>query len=323
MLVNCVAYRSGRRLAEISIDQISNSLVPSDTFVWVALKDPTDAELEKMREEFNLHPLAVEDARNGHQRPKIEEYGDSLFVILHTVEMNSADELVLGEIAIFVGKNYILSVRNKAQQGFSNIRERCEHEPELLKMGSAFVLYVLMDTVVDRYFPIVDKLEQQLEKIEDRIFSRSTSARINIEELYAFKRKLMVLQHAITPLAEAVSKLHGGRVPQICQGVQEYFRDVSDHVIRISKSVESLREMTTTAVQVNLSLISLNESEVTKKLASYGALFAVPTAVAGIYGMNFKFMPELEWSLGYPLVVSIIVIVDLFLWWRFRKVGWL
>lgn len=323
MLINCVAYRAGRKLKDLSIDEIRNYVNRMDTFVWVALKDPTPAELEIMCKEFELHELAIEDALNGNQRPKIEEYGYSLFVVLHTVEMPSDGDLITGEIDVFVGENYILSVRNKTQQGFAGVRERCQREPDLLKNGSSYVLHVLMDTVVDRYFPVIDKLEQELEKIEERMFATSGSARQNIEALYNLKRKLMTLQHATTPLLEAVSKLHGGRVPQLCHGMQDYFRDVSDHLIRITKSIESLREMATTAVQVNLTLISLNESEVTKKLASYGALFAFPTAIAGIYGMNFKFMPELEWQLGYPLVLSMIVIADVLLWWRFRRAGWL
>ena len=323
MLVNCVAYREGRKEAEIQIDQISDYLSRSGSFVWVALKNPDPGELEEMRKEFNLHELAVEDANNGHQRPKIEEYGDSLFVVLQTVELDEQQKIATGELDIFVGSNYILSVRNKTQQGFKTVRDRCEREPDLLKNGSAFVLYALMDTVVDRYFPVVEALEVELEGIEERIFSRSSSSRLNIEELYALKRKLIVLQHATNSLVESVGKLYGGRVPQICQGMQEYFRDVSDHVIRVSKTIDSIREMTATAIQVNLALISLSESEVTKKLAAYGALFAVPTAIAGIYGMNFKAMPELEWAYGYPLILALIVVADLLFWWRFKRVGWI
>lgn len=323
MLINCSVYRAGRKVSDIPVEQISDGLKEPGNFVWVALKDPTEAELNEMQQEFNLHELAVEDARRGHQRPKIEEYGDSLFIVLQTVEIDEQNKLHIGEVAVFVNHNYVLSVRQRTSQGFSKVRERCEREPELLNFGPAFVLYALMDIVVDRYFPVVEKLENELDSIEERIFSRQTSFRSNIEELYSLKRKMITLQHATGSLAEAVAKLHGGRVPQICYGVQEYFRDVSDHIIRINKSIENIREMTTTAVQVNLSMISLGESEVTKKLASYGALFAAPTAIAGIYGMNFKFMPELEWIVGYPLALLIMVLTDIFLWSRFRKAGWL
>ncbi len=323
MLVNCVAYIKGHKIADISIPEISEYLKIKDCLVWVALKDPDDGELQTMRIEFNLHELAVEDARNGHQRPKIEEYGDSLFVVLHTVDLGAAGKLNLGEVDLFVGPNYVLSIRNNSAQSFVNVRERCEREPEQLKYGSAFVLYAIMDTIVDRYFPVLERLEDELEKVEERIFSKSVSARLNLEEVYVLKRKLMLVQHATVPLIESLGKLHGGRVPQICSPMQDYFRDVSDHVIRISKSVDGIREMSTTIIQVNLSLISLSESEVTKKLAAYGALFAVPTAIAGIYGMNFKFMPELEWMYGYPITLALIFFTDIFLWFRFKNARWL
>lgn len=323
MLITCVVYKDGKKIAEPPIEEISDYLNQPSTFVWVALKDPDPAELEQMKEEFDLHPLAVEDAQRGHQRPKVEEYGDSLFVVLHIVELSEQKKISTGELDVFIGKNYVLSVRTNAQQGFTDVRARCEREPKLLKNGSAFVLYALMDAVVDRYFPIVTHFEHLLEGIEEKIFSETSSARRNIERLYRLKRKLILLQHAATPLTEAVGKLYGGRVPQICAPMQDYFRDVSDHAIRISRSIESIRDMTSTAIQVNLSLISLNESEVTKKLASYGALFAVPTAIAGIYGMNFKFIPELEWQYGYPVILGLILVADLFLWWRFRKANWI
>jgi magnesium transporter len=305
------------------VDQISHHLNQNDCFVWVALKDPDEIELDTMRKEFSLHELAVEDARKGHQRPKIEEYGESIFVVLHTVDILANQEFSIGEIDIFVGKNYILSIRNQTKVGFANVRERCEREPSLLKHGSAFVLYALMDTVVDRYFPVIDKIEWELEQIEDRIFSRSSSGRMVVEEIYTLKRRIMILQHTVTSLLDSLGKLYGGRVPPICNGMQEYFRDVSDHVLRISKSIESIREMTTTAIQVNLSMISSGESEVTKKLASYGALFALPTSIAGIYGMNFKYMPELEWIWGYPVILISMILTDVLLWRRFRRAGWL
>lgn len=323
MLVNCVAYRDGHKLMDLQLNQIGDYIKRIDTFVWVGFKDPDEDEFAIIKSEFDIHHLAFEDIKKGHQRPKIEEYGDTLFTVLHTVELDDDGQLILGEVNILLGPNFILSVRNRSKKGFASVRQRCEREPMLLKNGSAFVLYVLMDTIVDRYFPVVDELQLQLEKVEERIFTKSSSTRLNIEELYVLKRKLMALQHATIPLLEAVSKLHGGRVPPLFQGMQEYFRDVDDHVLRITKSIETIREMVTTAIHVNFTLISLGESEVTKKLASYGALFAVPTAIAGIYGMNFKFMPELEWQLGYPLILLIIIIADILIWYRFRRLGWI
>ncbi|HEX9300889.1 MAG TPA: magnesium/cobalt transporter CorA [Casimicrobiaceae bacterium] len=325
MLVNCVVYQNGKKLADIPVEDISEYVTRPDCFVWVALAEPEPAELDKMAEEFGLHPLAVEDARKGHQRPKIEEYDDSLFVVLQTVE--TADEglhgsLRLGEVAIFVGPNYILSVRHHTQKGFADVRARTEREPELLSNGSGYVLYALMDTVVDRYFPIVDALESELEKIEEQIFVRN-AARSNIKALYALKQQLMELKHAVDPLMDATGKLYGGRVPQVCAGMQAYFRDVYDHLHRIHASIEAIREMQATAIQVNLGMISLNETEVTKKLAAWAAIIAVPTMLAGIYGMNFKNMPELDWAFGYPLSIAVMIVIDIWLYFRFRKARWL
>jgi magnesium transporter len=209
-----------------------------------------------------------------------------------------------------------------SERGFSEVRARCEREPHLLKRGAAYVFYALMDAVVDRYFPILDALESELEQIEEQIFLRNT-ARSNIEALYALKRRLMTLKHAVDPLMEAVSKLYGGRVPQICSGMGEYFRDVFDHLQRLHATIEGIRDMQTTAIQVNLGMISLNETEVTKKLAGWAAIIAVPTMIAGIYGMNFKNMPELEWVWGYPISVAVMVALDVWLYIQFKKTKWL
>jgi magnesium transporter len=321
VLINCVAYQNGRKLADIPVDQIHLFVNEPDCFVWVALKDPEPAELEVMQKEFGLHELAVEDARHGHQRPKIEEYGESLFVVLQIVEPSDGD-LNVGELAIFVGKNYVLSVRSRARRGFTDVRDRCEREPELLRHGPGYVLYTLMDAVVDRYFPVLDGLETELERIEERIFA-DQAVRANIEALYELKQKLMILKHAAEPLLEATSKLFGGRVPSICVGLQDYFRDVYDHLLRLNQSMDSMRDMLTTAITVNLSLITLQESETTKRLAAYAALVAVPTMIVGVYGMNFDYMPELRSPYGYPATLAVIAAIDAYLFYRFRKAKWL
>jgi len=325
MLVSCVAYQDGKRLGDIKPEEIGQYVRRPECFVWVALKDPLPGELAAMQNEFDLHELAVEDARQGHQRPKIEEYSDSLFAVLHNTEVvrtNGDSELKIGEVDLFAGKNFVLSVRNNAEPGFREVRARCEREPELLKLGSGFVFYALIDAVVDRYFPVLDVLEGELENVEERIFAGS-SARANVEALYVLKQKLMTLQHAVTPLLEAVGKLYGGRVPQVCTGMSEYYRDVYDHLVRINQSMNAQREMVVTAISVNLSMITLQENETTKRLAAYAALVAVPTMIAGIYGMNFKHMPELDWQLGYPLAVGSMAVIDFILFFRFRKAGWL
>jgi magnesium transporter len=321
MIVNCVAYQDGRKLADIRVEEISEYLKRPGCFVWVALKDPSNEDLETMRVEFDLHPLAVEDASHGHQRPKIEEYGDSLFAVLHIVELHE-DDVDVAELSIFAGPNYVLSVRKGTEHGFVAVRERAEREPHLLDHGSGFVLYALMDNVVDRYFPVVDALEVELEALEARIFAGS-SAQENIEALYNLKHKLMVVRHAVEPLIEATHRLYGGRVPQVCIGTQEYFRDVYDHLVRVSQSLDGLRDMVTTAMSVNLSLITLAENEVTKRLASYAALIAVPTLIAGVEGMNFRHMPELDWVFGYPAALLLMFVADWLLYRNFKRVGWL
>ena len=321
MLINCVVYQDGRKLADIPVEDIDEWLRKPDCFVWVALRDATDEELRQMQQEFDLHELAVEDAHHGHQRPKIEEYGDTLFVVMKLPEMRNG-ELDNGEVAIFVGHNFVLSVRNGSQHGFLGVRERCEREPELLKQGAGFVLYALMDAVVDRYFPILDDLETELETIEKDIFTKST-ARVNIERLYELKGRVMVLKHAVAPLLEGASKLYGGRVPQICSGVQDYFRDVVDHLGRINSQIDTMRETMGTAIQVNLAMATIEESEVTKRLAAWASIFAVCTAFAGIWGMNFEHMPELKWRYGYPVALAAIVTTCLVLYWRFKRSRWL
>ncbi|MCC7177204.1 MAG: magnesium/cobalt transporter CorA [Acidobacteria bacterium] len=320
MLVNCVAYENGERVADISLQQIRQYMKGRDAFVWVALKDPDDQELQALEEELGLHELAVEDARHGHQRPKLEEYGASLFVVLHVVAYGR-EELVQGELAIFAGPGYIVSVRRGTELGFTDVRRRCEQEPELLRHGPAYVLYALMDAVVDRYFPVLDALSEEAEGIEERIFS-GQNTRAQIEALYELKRKLVQLDRATGPLLEVAGKLHGGRVPPICMGLNDYFRDVYDHLLRLKQSIDSLRDMATTVMSVNLSLITIQENEVTKRLAAYAALVAVPTMIAGVYGMNFEHMPELGWAWGYPSAIGAMVLIDAYLIYRFRKAGW-
>jgi magnesium transporter len=321
MLMNCAVYEGGRKLADIPKEEIHLHLGKPGRFVWVALRDPAPEELEEMRLEFDLHELAVEDALHGDQRPKVEEYGDCLFTVMQTVEMEG-DELVVGEVDVFVGIDYVLSVRKRTRQGFTGVRGRCEREPQLLKEGTGYVLYVLMDTIVDRYFPVIDALEAELEKIEERIFS-GEPARANIEALYDLKRKLMVLRHAVGPLNEAAGKLYGGRVPELVAGTQDYFRDVYDHLFRINQQLDSLREMLTTAISVNLSLITVHENEMMKRMAGYAALIAIPTMIAGIYGMNFEFMPELKMTYGYPATLITMAIADAYIFYRFKKAGWI
>jgi magnesium transporter len=321
MLINCVAYQDGIKLADLPVDDISDYLLRPECFVWVALCDPDDTELEKMQEEFGLHDLVIEDARHGHQRPKIEEYDDSLFVAMHMVGVVDGN-LEVGEAHIFVGHNFILSIRNRSQQNFSSVRDRCEREPVLLKLGAGFVLYALMDTVVDCYFPVIDDLESQLETIEEHIFDKG-AALANIEQLYELKRKLVILKHAVTPLMEATGKLHGGRVPPVCTNTQEYFRDIHDHLTRINTGIDTMRDTIGTAIMVCQSTVSIEQNVINKQLAAWAAIFAIATVFTGIWGMNFGNMPELQWSYGYPVALFIIISVCGFFYLRFKNSDWL
>lgn len=349
MLINCAAYREGHKVADLAPEELGAYLDQPDTFVWVALRDSDAAELESYRRLFNLHSLAVEDASHGHQRPKVEEYGDDLFVVMHLIDWAHAGpragralagarggqgllgsgpgdglsgELQLGEVMVFVGRNHVLSVRKGSKLHFLGVRERCEREPELLRQGPSFVLYALMDAVVDRYFPIVDLLESELEEIEQSIFT-SGAARDNIQRLYALKRRLMLLRRAVAPMLEMLSKLHGGRTPPICAKSEDYFRDVADHLARIHGAIESVRETIGTAIQANLSMVAIEDSDVTKRLAAWAGIFAAATAFAGIWGMNFEWMPELKWQWGYPAALGLITTVCVGLWYRFKRAGWL
>ncbi len=323
MLINCVAYQEGKRLTDVPVEEIDQHVARPECFAWVALRDATADELQQMQRQFGLHELAVEDALHGHQRPKIEEYGDSMFVILHTLELSPTDELTTGEVHIFVGPNYILSVRNRSRHHLLGVRERAEREPHLLRQGPGFVLYALMDAVVDRYFPIVDALEGELEAIEGRIFEVGGSARDNVKRLYALKQRVTMVRHAVVPLLEAVGKLTRGRVPVVCEHNREYFRDVVDHLERIQIILEALRETIATAIQVNLSMVTIEESEITKRLAAWAAVFAVATFMVGVWGMNFEHMPELKWVWGYPAALGMVVVACAVVWWRFRRAGWL
>jgi magnesium transporter len=322
MLINCVVYQEGRKLADIAPERIRDYMARTDCFVWVALRDPEPDEILRMQDVFELHELAVEDAIHGKQRPKVEEYDDeALFTVCRIAEIVDG-ELILGELDVFAGRNYVLSIRKRHLQGFLGVRARCEREPHLLQKGPSFVLYALMDAVVDRYFPVIEVLEQELEEIEEQIFTQD-SARANIERLYQLKRKVMALKHAVAPLAEATTHLFGGRVPALCVGTQEYFRDVHDHLHRIDTAIDSIRDTIGTAIQVNLSLVAIDETEVNKRLAAWAAIFAVATVFAGIWGMNFETMPELDWRFGYLMALLLMGSVCGYLYYRFRRSGWL
>jgi len=322
VLINCVVYQQGQRLTDVDPERIGEFRGRPGCFVWVALRDAGAAELAQMQRIFGLHELAIEDVQHGNQRPKVEEYGSTLFTSMHLIEPGDDGVWQVGEVAVFTGVDFVLSLRNRSRHDFLGVRERCEREPERLQLGPGFVLYALMDAVVDRYFPLLEAIETELEAIEERIFDRG-AGRANVQSLYALKQRVTLMRHAVAPLLEVVDKLHGGRVPPVCQAAQDYFRDVLDHLARINAAVDAVRETVGTAILVNLSVVTIEEGETTKRLAAWAAIFAVCTAMVGIWGMNFDHMPELRWTWGYPMALGLVASAALFLHWRFRRAGWL
>jgi magnesium transporter len=321
MLVNCAAYAKGRKIGDIEIEEISDVLEQETAFVWVGLHDPSEELMRKIQEEFNLHDLAVEDAHRAHQRPKVEAYGDSLFVVLHTAQKVEG-EVRFGETHIFIGPKYVVSVRHGTSLTYRPVRARCESAPYLLRKGPAFVLYAIMDFVVDNYIPIVSEFEDELDQLEADIFKGQGGRRLT-ERIYESKRELMGLRRAIWPLMEVCNGLMRFDVALIPEDTRPYFRDVHDHVIRLNENIDNMREALATALNVNLSLTAVGQNEVMKKLAGWAAILAVPTMVGGIYGMNFEHMPELEWKYSYPVVMAAVATVCLLIYKRLRKAGWL
>jgi len=322
-IVNSAAYAGGLRVGEVAIPDISEVLKQPDRFVWIGLHEPDAELLAEVQQEFSLHDLAVEDAARAHQRPKLERYGDCLFVVLRTAHLDrDTGEIEFGETHLFVGSNYIVSVRHGPSLPYVEVRSRCEASPDLLARGPGFVLYSLMDFIVDQFFPLVDALEDKLEALEDGIF-RQTLTRETAERIYQLKRDLLEVKRAVAPLVDVCNRLMRADTTLIPDDVRLYFRDVYDHVIRINEMIDMLRELLTTALEANLSLIAVSQNDAMKRLAGWAAIIAVPTMIAGIYGMNFKFMPELDWRLGYPLAMALMVGACGFLYYRFKRSGWL
>lgn len=321
MVVNCVAYANGRKVRDIAVEEIRTACAQENTFVWLGLYEPDEALMKQVQDEFGLHDLAVEDAHRAHQRPKLETYGESLFVVLHTAQVVGG-KVEFGETHIFVGACYVVTVRHGASLSYAPARARCESAPGLLQKGPGFVLYAIMDYVVDNYFPIVEALEDELTRLEDKIFEGSLR-RKTTEQIYELKGEMMRLRRAVMPLTEISNQLVRYNAALIPDDVRPYFRDVYDHVMRINDASEMMREMLTTALHVNLSMVSIVQNEVVKKLAGWGAILAVPTMVASMYGMNFEFMPELHWHYSYPVVVSLTVAACIFLHRRLKRARWL
>ena len=321
-VINSVAYDAQGQRRDISLDAISDVLAADDgSFVWVGLYEPEDALLDKLQEEFGLHDLAVEDAQHAHQRPKIEAYGNSLFIAVHTAQ-NVDDRIRFGETHAFLGPRYLVTVRHGASLSYAPVRARVEREPELLALGPAYGLYAVLDFIVDNYLPIVSEFRDSLNSLEQDVFA-DTFRRDTIVKLYELKRELTQLRLAVAPMQDILSQLtriHGALVPD---EVRLYFRDVLDHALRVNESTDTLREMLTAAMSVNLSLVTIAQGEVVKRLAGWAALLAAPTLIASWYGMNFVHMPELAGKYSYAILIGVVVVVCVGLYAYLKKVRWL
>jgi magnesium transporter len=320
-IVAAGVYVDGRRIANIAIEEASSWRSKPGHVVWIGLHEPDMALLSSVQRQFELHDLAIEDADHAHQRPKIEQYGDALFIVARTAQLDG-DSIAFGETHLFVGEGYLVSVRHGPSTSYAPVRERCESCPRALARGEDYILYAILDFIVDNYSPVLEAIHEEVEAMEEQVLA-SAMTRAQIERLYLLRRDLLRLRNAVGPLVEVCRKLEHDNLPMVRPTMQPLFRDVTDHVRTVQEHIDSLREVLAFAFEASLLVGQAQETAVSQKLASWLAIIAVPTAIAGLYGMNFKHMPELEWEYGYFAVIGTILIVCSALFWRFRRVGWL
>jgi magnesium transporter len=322
MIVDCAVYEDGCRCAgDLPLAEAGDAAHRDGSFVWLGVFEPSEDEFDAVRREFALHELAVEDAIKAHQRPKVELYGDTLLVVLKIVRyIEDADDLETGEILMFVNRDFVVTVRH-GQSRLHDVRKQIEARPDLLRRGTGAVLYAIVDHIVDEYEPIVQAVEADIQQVEHDMFSpeRTNPA----ERIYTMEREVLDLHRAITPLGTGIDRLARGQYDLIDPELRPYFRDVYDHLLRVGGRIEGFRDLLSSALQANLTQASVRQNEDMRKISAWVAIFAVPTGVAAIYGMNFSNMPELHWTFGYPAVLTFIVIVCALLYWRFRRSGWL
>jgi magnesium transporter len=323
MVVNCVAYAAdGHRLPDITFEQISDVLAQDDgSFVWVGLYEPDEALMGKLQEEFGLHDLAVEDAHNAHQRPKIEVYGDSLFIVLNTAQAVKG-RVEFGETHAFLGKRYLVTIRHGASLSYSPARVRCEREQKMMALGPSYPLYAMVDFVVDNYMPVVNDFQGELDKLEKDIFAEQYR-RETIEQIYNLKQEMTTLRLAVSPLQDILNQLQRFHPTLIHDDVRVYFRDVFDHVVRVNEATDTMRELLTAAMGVNLALVTVAQGEIVKRLAGWAGLLAVPTLMASWYGMNFHNMPELAGRYSYPILITVTLVVCVILYTALKRARWL
>lgn len=320
-VVAAVAYTEGRRTAEIALSEGRSWSEKPGHVVWIGIHEPEEAELRDLAQQFGLHPLAIEDALKAHQRPKLETYGDALFVVLRTAH-RVKNETEFGETHVFVGPGYVVAVRHGPSSSYTKVRERAEANPALLKHGEDFILYSILDFVVDNYSPVVDAIETEVTALEQRVLKAPLTA-ADIERIHALRRELLVIRRTVTPTAEVCKQLEHTEAGCIDEAMHPYFRDIADHVKRVSDHIDALREIVTHTFEAGLLLEASRQNQVQRKFAAWAAILAVPTAIAGIYGMNFDNMPELRLPYGYYMVLGGIIGLCGFLYWRFKRWGWL
>ena len=323
MIVDCAVYQGGqRRPGELKLGEAFDACQQDGAFVWLGLYEPGEEEFESMRREFNLHELAVEDAVQGHQRPKIELYDDTLLVVLKPVRYIDTEELIeTGEIILFVNRAFIVSVRRREASALSEVRRNLDHRPEMLAHGTGAVLHAIMDRVVDDYGPVADGLERDIEEIEEQVFS---TARTNpAERIFSLEREVLEFHRAVAPLAAPLGRLANGEFELVRGDLQSYFRDVHDHLLREAEREVGFRALLSSILQANLTQVQVQQNADMRRVTAWVAILAVPTMIAGIYGMNFDHMPELRWEFGYPAVLTVILVICIVLYLRFRAAGWL
>jgi magnesium transporter len=322
-VVNCALYRDGRRARDIDIDDVARALAEPDGFVWIGLYEPSEEVLRRVQAAFGLHDLAIEDAHRAHQRPKVELYDESLFVVLRTAQTDrQARRVVFGETHFFVGRRYLVSVRHGPSLSYASVRGRVESTPQHLAKGPGYVLYALIDFIVDQYFPALDALAEELQAMEEHVFGESLSREMTAR-FHDLRRQLLAVKMAVSPVIEICNRLMRMDQGLVPEDTRLYFRDVYDHAIRLNEMVDTLRELLTSAIEAAFAYVSIAQNEVTKRFAGWAAILAVPTMVAGIYGMNFERMPELHWPLGYPVVLGLTFSLCAYLYLRFKRSGWL
>jgi magnesium transporter len=318
-------YRDGRLLSDVDATIATPKLEQKGDFVWIGLHEPDDALLQTISKNFGLHELAVEDALDPRHLPKMESYGDHLFVVARTLHLEGPEEhcrIAYGNTAIFVGRNFIITVRHGSDRGHAPVRTQLEATPWLLKNGPDYVLHAILDFIVDGYFEVIDVVEEQVLVMEDRSLDNFLD-RLETSRLFSLRRDLFRLTRILGPMEDLANRFVNIDLPQIDQEIDPYFRDLADHVRRVNYRVAGLRDTRTSVIETSGLLEQQRQGVITRQLAAWAAILAVPTAIAGIYGMNFRFMPELEWQYGYAAVWGVIVLICGALYFRFKRAGWL